>query len=132
MIFSAAVAVALFASCDNAETKKVEVKDTATTVDTKGGVATVTTTETTSTTSVPKFSSPEVQTLADDYTKFVNEYVAATKSGDATKLQELATKQQEWATKTAAAASKFTPEDAKLWGEYAQKLATELTGVATK
>lgn len=132
MIFSAAVAVALFASCDNAETKKVEVKDTTTTVDTKDGVATVKTTETTSTTTVPKFSTPEVQALADDYTKFVNESVAAAKSGDVSKIQELAAKQQEWATKTTAAASKFTPEDAKLWGEYTQKLATELTGVATK
>ena len=122
----------IFASCNNTDSKKVEVKDTTTQVNTDNGVATTTTTETTSTTTVPKFSSPEVQQLADDYTKFVNEYVAAAKGGDATKLQELATKQQEWATKTATAASKFTADDAKLWAEYTQKLATEITGAATK
>ncbi|CAM3836532.1 hypothetical protein [Sphingobacterium prati] len=132
MALSAAIAALFFASCNNADSKKVETKDTVTTADTQGGVAQTTTTETTTTTAVPKFSSPEAQQLADDYTKYVNEYVAAAKSGDATKLQELVGKQQEWATKTATAASKLTPEDAKLWSEYAQKLAAELTANATK
>lgn len=132
MVLSAAIAALFFASCNNADSKKVETKDTVTTTDTQGGVAQTTTTETTTTTEVPKFSSPEAQQLANDYTKYVNEYVSAAKSGDATKIQELAAKQGEWATKTAAAVSKLTPEDAKLWTEYAQKLAAELTASATK
>ena len=126
------LAVLFLVSCNNADSKKVETKDTVTTTDTQGGVAQTTTTETTTTTEVPKFSSPEAQQLADDYTKYVNEYVAAAKSGDATKIQELAGKQQEWATKTATALTKLTPEDAKLWSEYAQKLAAELTASAAK
>ncbi|PUV21999.1 hypothetical protein D7322_11850 [Sphingobacterium puteale] len=132
MVLSAAIAALFLVSCNNADSKKVETKDTVTTTDTQGGVAQTTTTETTTTTEVPKFSSPEAQQLADDYTKYVNEYVAAAKSGDATKIQELAGKQQEWATKTATALTKLTPEDAKLWSEYAQKLAAELTASAAK
>ncbi|MDM1295507.1 hypothetical protein HX021_14550 [Sphingobacterium sp. N143] len=132
MILSAAIAALFLASCNNADSKKVETKDTTMSVDTEDGVAQTTSTETTTTTEVPKFSSPEAQQLAEDYTKYVNEYVSAAKSGDATKLQELAGQQQEWATKTAAAASKLTPEDAKLWSEYAQKLAAELTAGAAQ
>lgn len=132
IILSAAIAAIFFASCNQADSKKVEIKDTTTSVDTKGGVAQTTTTETTTTTVVPKFSSSEAQKLADDYTKYVNEYVAAAKSGDATKLQELASKQQEWATKTATEVSKLSAEDAKLWTEYAQKLAQEITANAVK
>lgn len=132
IILSAALAAIFFSSCNQADSKKVEIKDTTTSVDTKGGVAQTTTTETTTTTVVPKFSSSEAQKLADDYTKYVNEYVSAAKSGDATKLQELASKQQEWATKTATEVSKLTPQDAKLWTEYAQKLAQEITANAAK
>lgn len=75
---------------------------------------------------VPKFSSPEVQALANEYGAFMKESMEAAKSGNAAKMQELQAKATEWATKTQAAAAKMTPEDAKLWGEYATKLATSM------
>ena len=75
---------------------------------------------------LPKFSSPEVQKFAEEYSAFVNESLEASKSGDATKVQELATKSQEWATKSQEAMAKMTPEDVKLWTDYYTKLSQKM------
>ena len=71
---------------------------------------------------VPKFSIPEMQQFANDYAAYVSETMAASKSGDAAKIQELNAKAQEWATKQSSLAGKMTPDDAKLWSEFAMKL----------
>lgn len=71
---------------------------------------------------IPKFSNPDAQKFADEYATFMGEMTEASKSGDAAKIQELAAKSQEWSTKQAEMASKMTPEDAKLWSDFAMKL----------
>lgn len=76
---------------------------------------------------VPKFSSPEVQKFAEEYAAYTKEMTEAAKSGDAAKIKELTAKAQEWSTKTAALAGKMNAEDAKLWQEYAMKLAQSAT-----
>jgi len=78
-------------------------------------------------TSTPKFSSPEVQKVADEYAAFVKEYVAAYKSGDATKIQALVAKQQEWGTKMTSAMSSMTADDVKAWTDFTQQLGKEMS-----
>ena len=75
---------------------------------------------------LPKFSSPEIQKFAEDYSAFINETAAAAKSGDVAKIQELTKKAQEWATKSQTEMAKMTPEDAKLWTEYYTKLSQKM------
>lgn len=75
---------------------------------------------------LPKFSSPEVQKFAEEYSAFMNESAAAAKSGDAAKIQALSGKAQEWATKNQAAMAKMTPEDVKLWTDYSTKLSQKM------
>lgn len=75
---------------------------------------------------LPKFSTPEVQKFADEYSAFINESIDAAKSGDAAKIQELTVKSQEWVTKSQAVMAKMTPEDAKLWSEYYAKLSQQM------
>lgn len=71
---------------------------------------------------VPKFSNPDVQQFANEYAEYVNESMAAAKSGDAAKVQELTAKSQEWSAKQSALGSKMTPEDAKLFSDFSMKL----------
>lgn len=91
---------------------------------------TAVTPEASANTNTVKFSNPEVQKVADEYATFVKEYVAAYKSGDATKIADLAKKQQEWTTKLTSSMSAMTPEDVKVWTEYMQKLSEEMTAAA--
>lgn len=91
---------------------------------------TAVTPEASANTNTVKFSNPEVQKVADEYATFVKEYVAAYKSGDATKIADLAKKQQEWTTKLTNSMSSMTPEDVKVWTEYMQKLSEEMTAAA--
>lgn len=71
---------------------------------------------------VPKFSNPEAQKFAEEYANYMSEMMAASKSGDAAKIQELSAKSQEWTKKQTEYASKMTPEDAKLWSEFVMKI----------
>lgn len=71
---------------------------------------------------IPKFSNPDVQKFATEFAKFSAENMEAAKSGDAAKIQELTAKAQEWGTKQAALTAKMTPEDVKLWSDFAMKL----------
>jgi len=86
--------------------------------------------ETSASTEIPKFSSPEIQKVADDYAKFVNEYAEAYKSGDTSKIQNLVSMQAEWATKLQSSMKNMTPEDLKAWTDYMQKLSQKMTDAA--
>lgn len=115
----------LVVSCD----KKKGVEET-TTTETETTVDPVTDTQTTTTTTettleVPKFNSPEAQKFAEEYTAYVKEQMEAAKSGDAAKIQELQAKAAEWTKRQTELAAKLTPADAKLWQEYAMKLAQQ-------
>ncbi len=88
-----------------------------------------TTTEPTTTapvTSDVKFSDPEVQKFADEYTAFVKSY----KTGmvDPAKAQELAKTAQEWTTKMQPMVMKLAtnPEELKKWQDWALALSKEL------
>lgn len=115
----------LVVSCDNKKgVEETTTTETETTVD--PATETQTTTTTTETTlEVPKFSSPEAQKFAEEYTAFAKEQMEAVKSGDAAKIQELQAKAAEWTKKQTELAAKLTPEDVKLWQEYAMKLAQQ-------
>ena len=75
---------------------------------------------------LPKFSTPEVQKFAEEYSAFINESAAVAKSGDAAKIQELTVKSQEWVAKSQAVMAKMTPEDARLWSVYYAKLSQQM------
>ncbi|WP_343556747.1 hypothetical protein [Sphingobacterium sp.] len=128
----AAIAGFLIISCNNSNTKEVEVKDTTIHVDAKEDTVKALVGNAAGEVAIPKFSSAETQKLAEDYTKYIKEFITVAKSGDVVKLKELASKRQEWATKETEAVSKFTPEDAKLWKAYAESLGRELTASLTK
>ncbi|WP_293905485.1 hypothetical protein [Sphingobacterium sp. UBA5670] len=128
----AAIAGFLIISCNNSNTKEVEVKDTTIHVDAKEDTVKSLVGNAAGEVAIPKFSSAETQKLAEDYTKYIKEFITVAKSGDVVKLKELASKRQEWATKETEAVSKFTPEDAKLWKAYAESLGRELTASLTK
>ncbi|HEX8574813.1 MAG TPA: hypothetical protein VF677_00820 [Flavobacterium sp.] len=116
------VALTAMVSCKDKE--KVETETT--TVDTtatKTDAPVVEETTTTTSVTVPTFSNDETQKFANDYAKFMEDYMAAAKSNDAEKIKELQAKATEWATKSQGAMSKMTPEDAKKWSEFATSLA---------
>ncbi|OJU77883.1 MAG: hypothetical protein BGO09_01435 [Bacteroidetes bacterium 47-18] len=114
------VASLAIVSCGNNETSEtVKVEQTTTPEET-------TETKVTVTSEVPNFSTPEAQQFAKEYTAFVDEMIAASKAGDAAKVQELTGRMQEWSTKATEVAAKMTAEDAKLWAEYASKLQERL------
>ncbi|MBE8713789.1 hypothetical protein [Sphingobacterium hungaricum] len=124
LILGLGVVSFLFVAC-NSEKKAEDNKDT--TVVVVENQTAPAPAETHSHVAVPTFSSPEVQTLANEYNTFMHSYIDAYKAKDATLLQELAAKNTEWATKAQEAAAKMTPEDAQKWAEWQQQLTTELT-----
>ena len=75
---------------------------------------------------VPKFSNQEVQKFAEEYAAYYKEVVEATKAKDVAKATELAKKAQEWTKSAEEKLAKMTREDAKAWGEWAQKIAAEV------
>ena len=117
----------LVVSCDNKKgVEETTTTETETTVD--PATETQTTTTTTETTlEVPKFSSPEAQKFAEEYTAYVKQSMEAAKSGDAAKISELQAKSAEWTKKQTELAAKLTPEDVKLLQEYAMKLSEQMT-----
>jgi hypothetical protein len=130
VILFAAIAGFFFGSCNHAGDKKVEIKDTAQSIDRKAVEASIAVEPMKM--DIPKFKSPEARQLADDYIKYVNEYKLAAKNHDAVKLQELVEKQKEWVAKTSEAISKLSPEDTKLWTEYAKKIAVEFAATTNR
>ncbi|MFC7346281.1 hypothetical protein ACFQO9_06035 [Chryseobacterium zhengzhouense] len=113
-------------SCEKKESTKSETPVTESSTSTESQPAQEqTSTETPKTVlgvEVPKFSNPDAQKFADEYATFMAEVTEASKSGDAAKIQAISAKSQEWAKKQADMAAKMTPEDAKLWTDFAMKL----------
>ena len=79
---------------------------------------------------VPKFSNEEVQKFAEEYAAYYKEVFEAYKAKDAAKSAELAKKAQDLAKSAQEKMTKMTPEDAKLWADWAQKIATEAAAAA--
>jgi len=79
---------------------------------------------------VPKFSNEETQKFAEEYAAFQKEAIEAAKAKDAAKVAELTQKAQEWAKSAQEKVLKMSPEDQKVWGEWAQKIATEVAAAA--
>ncbi len=79
---------------------------------------------------VPKFSNEEVQKFAEEYAAYYKEVLDAYKAKDAAKSAELAKKAQDLAKSAQEKLTKMTPEDAKLWADWAQKIATEAAAAA--
>ena len=79
---------------------------------------------------VPKFSNEETQKFAEEYAAYYKEVLEAAKAKDAAKSAELAQKAQDLAKSAQEKMTKMTPEDAKVWGEWAQKIATEVAATA--
>ena len=79
---------------------------------------------------VPKFSNEEVQKFAEEYAAYYKEVLEASKAKDAAKVAELGQKGQDLAKSAQEKMTKMTPEDAKVWGEWAQKIATEVAAAA--
>ena len=79
---------------------------------------------------VPKFSNEETQKFAEEYAAYYKEVLEASKAKDAAKVAELGQKGQDLAKSAQEKMTKMTPEDAKAWGEWAQKIATEVAAAA--
>ena len=79
---------------------------------------------------VPKFSNEEVQKFAEEYAAYYKEVFEANKAKDAAKLAELGQKGVDFAKSAQEKLTKLTPEDAKLWADWAQKIATEAAAQA--
>ena len=79
---------------------------------------------------VPKFSNEEVQKFAEEYAAYYKEVFEAYKAKDAAKSAELGQKAQDLAKSAQEKMTKMTPEDAKLWADWAQKIATEAAAQA--
>ena len=79
---------------------------------------------------VPKFSNEETQKFAEEYAAYYKEVLEAAKAKDAAKSAELAQKAQDLAKSAQEKMTTMTPEDAKAWGEWAQKITTEVAAAA--
>ena len=79
---------------------------------------------------VPKFSNEETQKFAEEYAAYYKEVLEASKAKDAAKVAELGQKGQDLAKSAQEKMTKMTPEDAKLWADWAQKIATEAAAQA--
>lgn len=71
---------------------------------------------------IPNFSDIQLQSLADQYTKFLNEKSEIIQSGSIQKIEELKEKANEWKTKLQEMETKLLPEDKQKWLEWKQKI----------
>lgn len=126
-----AVAAVLMVACNNAENKSTTTGDSAVNESIEHEVAKAPSTDVHTHGDVPKFSSPEIQQLADSYATFYHDYAEAVKSKDVAKLQAYATDAGSWATKAQEAMSKMTAEDVEKWTQWSQKVASELQAAST-
>ena len=76
---------------------------------------------------VPRFSNQEVQKFAEEYAAYNKEVIEAYKAKDAAKIAELGQKGQDLAKSAQEKMTKMSAEDAKVWGEWAQRIVVELT-----
>jgi len=73
---------------------------------------------------------PKRSLLQEEYAAYYKEVFEAYKAKDAAKSAELAKKAQDLAKSAQEKMTKMTPEDAKLWADWAQKIATEAAAAA--
>ena len=79
---------------------------------------------------VPKFSNEETQKFAEEYAAYYKEVLEASKAKDAAKIAELGQKGQDLAKSAQEKMTKMSAEDAKVWGEWAQIIASEVAAAA--
>ena len=88
-------------------------------------------TATTSTVSdVPSFSNEEVNKGLAEFATLKEEYLAALKSKDATKIQELGTKYSTWAQGAATWATKLKANEMQKYSDYMTKISKEWSDAA--
>lgn len=121
--------VVLFTACNNKkDEKKTDTPPATNTTTTDPGTSTPTTTTnaTSPDSGAPKFSDPEVQKIADDYTAFVQMYVDGMK--DPSKMAALAKDMQSWAPRLSSVGVKLAkdPAEATKWSQYMLSLAEKM------
>ncbi|MFA7616537.1 MAG: hypothetical protein WBF83_11270 [Moheibacter sp.] len=77
---------------------------------------------------VPEFSNGDVQNFANEYSKYFEELLKATKSGDNEKIQELTKLGVDWSKKESAITQSMNAEDTQKWTEWTNKLRDLLNG----
>lgn len=105
-------------ACNN---KKKEAKDTKNdTTTTTDKMDKMDNTTTVTVEGVPTFSNAEVQAYANDYAVFVDAYVDAYKTKDATKIQAVSAKMMDWSTRSMEVAKKLgnNPEEARKFSDW--------------
>lgn len=81
---------------------------------------------------VPTFSSSAVNDYVKEYAKFCDEYIAAYKSKDTSKIQALATKQSEWAQKAQTAMQNLKADEVQKLNDWMTKKAQQMSDALTK
>lgn len=77
---------------------------------------------------VPEFSNSDVQNFANEYSKYFEELLKTTKSGDTEKIQELTKQGVDWAKKESAITQNMNAEDSQKWTEWTNRLRDLLNG----
>lgn len=77
---------------------------------------------------VPEFSNSDVQNFANEYSKYFEELLKTTKSGDTEKIQELTKQGVDWAKKESAITQNMNAEDSQKWTEWTNKLRDLVNG----
>lgn len=77
---------------------------------------------------VPKFSNSDVQNFANEYSKYFEELLKATKSEDTEKIQELTKQGVDWSKKESAITQTMSAEDSQKWTEWTNSLRDLLNG----
>jgi hypothetical protein len=84
----------------------------------------------TTTADVPSFSNEEVNKGLAEFATLRDEYLAALKSKDAAKIQELGTKYSTWAQGAATWATKLKADEMQKYSDYMTKISKEWTDAA--
>lgn len=77
---------------------------------------------------VPEFSNSDVQNFANEYSKYFEELLKATKSEDTEKIQELTKQGVDWSKKESAITQTMSAEDSQKWTEWTNSLRDLLNG----
>ena len=77
---------------------------------------------------IPQFSNEDVQKFASEYANYYSELMAAAKSGDANKLNDLMKQGVDWTKKASEFTQKMTPEDSQKWIDWTNKLKAMANG----
>lgn len=77
---------------------------------------------------VPEFSNEEVQNFANDYAKYFEKLLTATKSKNSEKTIELTQQGIEWTKKATAVTQGMNEEDTQKWTEWTNRLRDLVNG----